>query len=593
MESYYISRPSPSDDQLQASETELGELDVDIDSLRADLASLPTPPLTGWFLLSNVKQSAVDIVRHGWAFEEFERIFVTRGPNWARYGALNRSWGYNLHAWRFMQPLLKEHSASGASDWLAAALSPALDWIDTYITARPPEDPMAWYDMSLAMRTPMLLNLLIRVARNDAHSECLPVLTRAMIHHLDVLNSEESFNVNSNHGFYVAIAQVHVSRLVPFFPGARKAGEAGLVRLRRIVEKQFSVDGIHLEHSPDYHRMLLGSFEAAIDDGLVDDSEILRRISRAASALGWMIKPDGHLVQFGDSPSTRMTIRGAHSSDPNTQFIISSGQSGQPTSEQSVTYPAGGYFFVRSPPPQVAGDVPKSSYLAFSAAFHSRTHKHADDLNLVWSDLGCEILVDSGRFGYGELLPADSPLRKSGFYYSSRERQYVESTVAHNTLSIDNLDQQRWRRKPFGSGIVNTKEHLGVFEAIGRVVYGDYVHRRRVVFRPGKQLVLRDAVYSKKSGPRIGRLWFNISDSFCVVEEASSLVFVNSAFQRPVRLDVSGPGDLISPVRGQQEPMRGWRSRTDRCLEPIWSFGFEFMFTTRRSVETTFTLSLA
>src|SRR5699024_7670644 len=114
--------------------------------------------------------------------------------------------------------------------------------------------------------------------------------------------------------------------------------------------------------------------------------------------------------------------------DPETLFILSEGRSGTPPSAEMKVFSDGGYAFVRSPRPQSPGDIGKSGYLALSAAFHSRAHKHADDLNLVWYDKGQQILTDSGRYGYGELLPPDSPLRKEGFYYASAERQYFEGT---------------------------------------------------------------------------------------------------------------------------------------------------------------------
>src|SRR5699024_11850558 len=146
--------------------------------------------------------------------------------------------------------------------------------------------------------------------------------------------------------------------------------------------------GIHLEHSPEYRRMLLASFEAIFDDGLIEDREIRARLLRAANALGWMVQPDGHLVQMGDTPEVDMITHGADSIDPETQFIVSDTRAGiRPTKDLAV-FPEGGYAFVRSPQPSKAGDLSRGSYLAFSAAFHSRAHKHADDLNVVWFDGG-------------------------------------------------------------------------------------------------------------------------------------------------------------------------------------------------------------
>src|SRR5699024_9768774 len=129
------------------------------------------------------------------------------------------------------------------------------------------------------------------------------------------------------------------------------------------------------------------------------------------------------------------------------------GSTGTKATREMAVYQDGGYAFVRSPQPDQPGDLEKSSYLAFSAAFHSRTHKHADDLNVVWYDRGQEVLIDAGRFGYGELLSEGSPLRRKGFYYAAPERRYVEGTMAHNTLMMDGQNQDRRTRTPYGSGI--------------------------------------------------------------------------------------------------------------------------------------------
>src|SRR5699024_6135284 len=191
---------------------------------------------------------------------------------------------------------------------------------------------------------------------------------------------------NNNHGFYTAVSQLHVAKHGAPLPGSGALREDGAARLRTMADRQFAPDGVHLEHSPDYHRMLLGSFEQAVLDGLVHDEEIRERVRRAAEVLGWMVQPDGYLVQFGDTPSTYMTIENATSLDPYPLFTLRDGRRGKAPGQELAVFRDGGYAFVRSPAPQGPGELAASGYLAFSAAFHSRAHKHADDLNLVWYD---------------------------------------------------------------------------------------------------------------------------------------------------------------------------------------------------------------
>ncbi|MGO2360419.1 MAG: heparinase II/III domain-containing protein, partial [Brachybacterium tyrofermentans] len=254
--------------------------------------------------------------------------------------------------------------------------------------------------------------------------------------------------------------------------------------------------------------------------------------------------------------------------------------------EELAAFPEGGYAFVRSPQPSAPGELARSGYLAFSAAYHSRAHKHADDLNVVWFDQGHQILTDAGRFGYGELLDRESPLRAEGYYYAAPERQYVESTMAHNTLMVDGRNQQRQGRKPYGSALTECVQKGARFDLSARVRHSDYVHRLRVVYTPGKELRLLDAIHSSRSEAREGVVWLNLDGSFELESVGEEIVLVAETENGPLRVSVSGPGRRLDPVRGQQEPLRGWRSRKDGSLEPTWSLGFAFPLETRASVET-------
>lgn len=551
------------------------------------MAGAKLPRLTGWFLLKEMRQSAASIVNEGWRYKSFEPINIAKIDDWSRYGAENRTLGFNVHTLAFLEPLLREYDKNSSDEWLRMALGVALDWISKHPHSDDNADPMAWYDMALALRTPHLFALAMRVARVPELSDEAAILAAELVRHLHELHKDRAFNPHNNHGFYTAAAQLHIANFAPWLSRIGSAQSEGAERMRIMASNQFSRDGVHLEHSPDYHRMLLKSFERAIEDGLITDEQTMRRVSRAATVLGWLVQPDGNLVQFGDSPETRMRFKNAKSIDHETLFIISDGEAGTPPSAEMKVLSDGGYAFVRSPRPQSPSELRNSSYLAFSAAFHSRAHKHADDLNIVWYDKGQQILADSGRYGYGDLLPPDSPIREKGFYYASAERQYIEGTMAHNTLMVDGENQDRRKRKPYGSGMSECRQKGDVFDLSARVHHADYIHRRRLIFRPGVELSVKDSVFSRIPDAREGIIWNNISGHFELEEIHGGLVFISPG-ERRIRLRVTSSGRLIEPVRGQTEPLRGWRSRQDRTMEPMWSVGFAFRIDVRASITTRF-----
>ena len=569
------------------SELALEQRGVNAGELREKLATAELPALKGWFTIQDIRQSPESILETGWRFASFDPVPVATIDDWAYFGKEHRSWGFHLHAWEFMDPLLRAYDENGDEEWLRQAIRIAVSWIGIHRDARDEDDPMAWYDMSQSLRTPRLIALTLRAARIPAMRDETLILAEAVAWHLDELHQDRAYNPNNNHGFYTAVSQVHAAKYAWMFPDSDATGNEGRDRLAQMAESQFAPDGVHLEHSPDYHRMLLNSFELAVNDGLIEDEEVKSRVERAAHVLGWMIQPDGTLVQFGDSPETRIVKPGSTSIDPQTQYLLSDGEEGERPSKELVAYHNGGYAFVRSPQPDGPGTLAESGYLAFSAAFHSRAHKHADDLNVVWYDKGRQILTDGGRFGYGDLLPQDSPLRREGFYYAAPERQYVEGTMAHNTLMMDGRNQERRRREPYGSALGDCfRTDDGQFDLSARVHHADYIHRRRLFYTPGQQLLVKDSVFSQSAETREGTLWFNVSGEFELESVDGDVIFTAAREGETSRLMITGPGRLIEPVRGQTSPMRGWRSRQDRSLEPTWSVGFVFPIDTRASVDT-------
>jgi len=573
-------------DLLAASDTDLRRRGLEVDELLTALRSAPLPDLTGWFTIQEIKQSAGAVLEDGWKFSRFDPVPIAALTDWAQYGAAHRSWGFHLHAWEFMDPLLRAADADDGDVWLRRIVRIAVDWIRIHRGADDEADPMAWYDMSQSLRTPRLIAIALRAARHADLRDETVILAEALAWHLDELHEDRAFNPRNNHGFYTAVSQVHAGRYLSMLPDAARTAEEGEERLALMARSQFAADGVHLEHSPDYHRMLLNSFELAVQDDLIADEEIRTRIQRAAYVLGWMIQPDGTILQMGDSPATQVIGKVLDSIDPHTRFLLTDGASGEPATEELAAFPEGGYAFVRSPQPSAPGELARSGYLAFSAAYHSRAHKHADDLNVVWYDRGQQILTDAGRFGYGALLDKDSPLRAEGYYYAAPERQYVESTMAHNTVMVDGRNQQRQGRKPYGSALTECARKGDRFDLSARVRHSDYVHRRRVIYTPGKEVRLLDAFHSRLAESREAVVWLNLDGSFELESMGEEIVLVAETESGPLRVFVSGPGRALEPVRGQQEPLRGWRSRKDGSLEPTWSLGFAFPLETRALVET-------
>ncbi|WP_072312878.1 heparinase II/III domain-containing protein [Agrococcus sp. Marseille-P2731] len=534
--------------------------------------------------------TADDIMGEGWRDGKLPPVAITSPFDWILACRDNRSQGFRLHAWDFMVPLLESWDQDENRDALVWCLSRAADWSRTFLDGAA-HGTMAWYDMAMGLRAPRLAYLLQEALLEGLADDIVQPLIDVALVHQRKLFEPAAFNPRTNHGFYTAVGQLAFAKRLHALPGMGVLTDQGTLRLREVVTTQFAADGGHLEHSPDYHRMLLSSFKDATDDGLLDDPEVGERLERAGEVLGWFIQPDRRLVQIGDSPE-RESSRASPGATPHTRFLSSGGAAGEPNAVELMLLPQSGYAFVRSPQPQQRGDHRSAAYLSFMGGFHSRTHKHCDDLSITWFDAGQELLIDAGRFGYLDPLPADSPLREKGFFYSRPERQYVEGTVAHNTAQADRQDHERRRRAPYGSAIKEAAAIGGAFRLSGAVDHGHWRHERRIHLVPGSSLRVEDEVRSLDGELHDFNVWWNLPGTLDDPTEPRPGV-VAFRLENGGEMTVEGLSDaaLESPVRGQREPLRGWRSRSDFELTPAWSFGYHVTARSEHTFVTCFSIS--
>lgn len=548
--------------------------DTDPARARRQIEQLSERPLEP---LYRETQEPDDILNEGWVLGGFPAVKVGASLDWIGASAGDRSWNFHLHSWDFMEPVLRRYGDQGDTHDLAWAAEVALSWGAVFGDGDA-HGTMAWYDMALSLRAYRLAYLAEQAVRSSLLDDETTRSLLLLVHlHREKLLEEAAFKGGSNHGVYTALGALALARRFPHFEGMDRLAEVSRQRLHFVTERQFLGDGGHAEHSPDYHRMLLDTYSRGLDVDLLDDDQLRKTIERAEEALGWFIQPDGRLVQIGDTPARSMIVADPFVSSPTTIFLQTRGRQGKPNDTGLFTLPDAGYAFVRSPQPQDELDHEASAYLSLFAGFHSRSHKHADDLSITWFDRGQEILIDAGRYGYVDLLPKDSPLRLEGFYYSAPERQYVESTPAHNTVQVDGVDHARRGRKPYGSGIESAEERDGHFHVSGRVDHGHWTHSRRVVLLPHRWLLVVDNVDATDGSDHRFDVWWNLSGVLDPrPSEAGSCALSFDLPGSTERLWMRGfsGADLVPPATGQRDPLRGWRSQQDREFTPATSVGY-------------------
>jgi uncharacterized heparinase superfamily protein len=243
-----------------------------------------------------------------------------------------------------------------------------------------------------------------------------------------------------------------------------------IAELEANLEQDFRPDGVHREASTHYHCIALRSFVGARENcrryGIELSPAFAERLRRACDFAIHCRRPDGTIPALSDADS------GDYS-----DLLALAGHDATPHA-LTADFPDGGYYTQRS------GWGRDDAFLIFDCGpLGDGGHGHYDLLSVeAWAG-GRPLLVDPGRCTYSEQPP--------------NLRRWFRGTAAHNTVTVDGLDQTPYTRKrpdgPVAEGRFlgrTTAPGLDVLEGEARSPAYDAVHRRRIAFvRAGYWLI--------------------------------------------------------------------------------------------------------
>jgi acetyltransferase-like isoleucine patch superfamily enzyme len=186
-----------------------------------------------------------------------------------------------------------------------------------------------------------------------------------------------------NHGIF----QCHGLLLISgYLDDLEEAKKFSVTKLTKIIDSQFTEEGIHTENSPEYHYFILGVLNklkiSEVFEGVMKTSII----KLAEENKFWFVTPDRTLAPFGDTCS-----RGPLNSE-----LIGSKLLTSPIGEKYVLadFCRSGYIFCRSK------DLDLGDYFAIACSGHTYVHKHADVGSFVLWHKGVEYFSDPGKYKY-------------------------------------------------------------------------------------------------------------------------------------------------------------------------------------------------
>jgi len=258
-------------------------------------------------------------------------------------------------------------------------------------------------------------------------------------------------------------------------------------------------DGVHRERSTHYHHVVLRSFvglrENARRFALALPPGFDERLTRACEFALHCHRPDGSIPALSDSDSGSYLDLLATAGDllgrEDFVYVATRGRDGHPPTATAASFPDGGYFVQRSGWGAGATAFGDERYLIFDCGpIGDGGHGHYDALSVEIAAGGAPIVVDPGRFTY-----ADAP----------HWRRWFKGTAAHNTVTIDGVDQTPYRSgKPKGETAYSRVLQRATARSLD-VVWGEtqspcyeVVHRRRVLFVDGTYWLIEDELHGDR-----------------------------------------------------------------------------------------------
>ena len=499
-----------------------GPVSDDRASDRASGLQTGLTPVAGYQSFSPTRQSdgrdeAQQILTSGWRYAAYPVVDLGTPIPWALASQVMRSWNYHLHCFAMLDPLLVAHTHSADPAFLQPAVRIALDWVALHPRQAPDQSPMAWYDMAVGLRAARLAYICQAAAAAGLLSQAEHVaLWQSLEAHRAELADDATIAFHTNHGYFQVAGQLALGRRFGAVdPGMQALYVQGVSRLHRMLDQQFGSDGVHREHSPMYHHMVLETLLGLLRAKVVDDPALWQRVTAIEHSLSWFVQPSGQLTNFGDTDSTDISLSAAQAAQHWTtdamRAVASGGRVGGDVPAGLKTFADTGYAIIRQPAALAPLDMTQAAYLAQTAAFQSRVHKHADDLSFVWSDKGQPILTDAGRYGYVGRTEVGSDLFRDGHWYDDPMRVHMESTRAHNTLEFDGRNAPRKGVVPYGSALRGTLETDGIFAIETSCTHFRTIrHDRVLLFSPGCWLLVYDVFADRRKQPHDVRQWFHL-----------------------------------------------------------------------------------
>lgn len=362
------------------------------------------------------------------------------------------------------------------------------------------------------------------------------------------LEDTEHFEAGFNHGFAEAAALLLIAENFPHFKDAPRWRELALARYEGLLADIIGSDGFIIENSAYYQFYVFTQVyqlaQWAQTYGLELPAQVLPVLERMARFAAYVVQPDGRIPMLG--ASQRLLVRKHQpvllarmgAVFPELGHMLTAGMCGSAPTERLAFFQSSGVAVLRSSF-DTSLDYQAQTHLVFDTGPYRTDHSHLDALNVVLYSAGRTLLTDSGMF-------TEEP---------GEEETYFRSTRAHNTVTVDGLDQRDGHASPSLSAQGGQWLYQSGFHAL----YEGVRHWRAVMLLEKDVVLVLDQLTSEGSH-RFEQRW-QFQPDLTVSTQGVSASVTDATGRRVLQVTQALPEGLsASTVRGATKPYDGWYS---------------------------------
>lgn len=382
-----------------------------------------------------------------------DEIKFDRTPNWNySHKISSNTYQLYLHTLNFNNSLVKKYIKSNDVKYIIKAKYIIEEWIKFNLEQNSKTN-FAWYDHTVSSRIQNILYFQANAPKRFKikKKKFVVVLNK----HLDFLQSYKNYTEN-NHGIMMDKALLICSVFLDDYKLKEKYILLAKNRVEKAILRDYSYKNIHLENSPDYHRMVTNWLNKVVK--ILDEvnnplnSKYKKKLKNAVAFNGIVSNYNNEYPMIGDTEHSTTRIKKNHS--------------------DFIDYEAGIGVF---------NNKKAQATLVFNCGYQNLTHKHFDDLSFTLSIEKEQIFVDSGKYNYN----LKDPLR-----------QHMLSALAHTTILVKDGNYDLYNEKPIEISSFRIGKDYKLIKGVHKA-YKNVSIERIILVIDNKSYLILDNIKSK------------------------------------------------------------------------------------------------